>query len=150
MSVVPRRSKIDMLGRTARLGVSGAMAATIGLMSPVDAREGLSTEVALSCRAEGTLSAVTTEQICDEFLSVLEQANPGRKFRDTGEALPRIELTVTHANERGMGLQVLWVHLGGGRTEGTALKTAFYDRGSDATTRRIFMTAFLQQNPMPF
>ncbi len=108
--------------------------------------------IALACAAASGVSSSARDEVCQEFLTTLQDLYPGRKFdADARSAsVPRIALTVTYATERGLGLEVAWLAGDGRRTDGLPLRTSFYDRPSDAELRRRFYLYFLQKNPLPF
>lgn len=109
-------------------------------------RDRVSQEISVSCRPGDEMA----QTICDEFISYLRETRPDLAFRPGDPAAPGIELLVTHATERGLGLDIIWIAANGQKSAGLPLKTAFFDRSSDKILRRTFYTAFLRQNPLPF
>lgn len=110
----------------------------------------MTAEVHLSCRPESGVSAEDGRIVCDELGAFLAETHPDLRLATGGETPPRIDLVVTLATPRALGLSVAYVDASGTRREGTPLQTAFFDRNSDPVVRRRFFTAFFQTNPLPF
>lgn len=106
------------------------------------------TAVWLECRVEAQVAEM--DALCAEFLTTLREGHPHLDLQYGSEDVPRIVLWLTHADARGLGASLSWIAADGRQTEGTELRTAFFDRASDPTLRRRFFVALLQQNPLPF
>lgn len=114
---------------------------------------GMTAPVSLVCTAAAAVAPAERDTICAEFLDFLHGSHPehGIAAATAAEAgLPRIDLRITGANERSLGLEVTFVAVDGAARAGTPLQVSFYDRASDATMRRRFYQTFLQNNPLPF
>ncbi|CAG0981090.1 hypothetical protein RHIZO_01741 [Rhizobiaceae bacterium] len=110
----------------------------------------MASDISLSCSAAPGIDRAAARQACDEFLDYLQETLPDRSFHASDDRLPRIDLTVTRANERGIGFDLAWIAPDGATRPGVPLSTTFFDRNSDPTLRRRFFKTFLQQNPVPF
>lgn len=109
----------------------------------------MATEVSLSCGPAPTVDAEAAQGICAEVQAFLAETVPGHSFSE-GTTPPAIALTVTKANERSLGLEVVFIAPDGSKTAGMPLSTAFFDRNSDEVLRRRFYESFFRQNPLPF
>lgn len=130
-----------LVGLAAMTSITGSCARADGSSSP---------EISVVCDADAAVSSQTALQLCEEAVAVLQSRYPDRVFRIAESVAPVVHLTVTHANERGAGLGVIWQAADGSKTTGMTLKTSFYDKSSDEQMRRTFLTAFFQHNPLPF
>lgn len=110
----------------------------------------MKTELSFSCRGAAGVSAESATELCDDAIAVLREAHPNHGFRTDVSDPPGLLLTVTHANDRGAALEVVWLAANGSKRSGTPLRTAFFDKSSDQDLRRRFLRAFFQQNPLPF
>ena len=110
----------------------------------------MSEEIGFTCSPAPGAAIENADQICREFLGALQAARTDLRFVSRGPGAPAAEVRITHANSRGLGLNVTWIDGAGSRTAGTPLNVSFFDRGSDAGLRRNFYTAFLTANPVPF
>ncbi len=129
----------------------GAVIAALGLSACVALPEAtMAADVHLHCRPDAGVSAEDSLIVCREFGAFLAETHPEMHFSVGGESLPRIDVVVTVATPRALGLNIAFVDANGARREGTPLRTKFFDRSSDPVTRRRFFTAFLQSNPLPF
>jgi hypothetical protein len=109
----------------------------------------MANEISVACSPGPMVSAEIADGICGELRAYLAERFPQYGFIE--DAADRtIAVTVTKANERSLGLEVVWMGTNGLREAGTPLSTAFYDRNSDEMLRRRFFEVFLQQNPLPF
>lgn len=106
--------------------------------------------IAFSCGAAAGVPPAEREAICAEALAAFQAAYPDRGIAAGVEGPARIELTISHATARGMGLAVQWTDAEGRTSEGATLSTSFFDRASDPVTRGRFYAVFLTQNPLPF
>lgn len=104
--------------------------------------------VSFSCQSSA--DGDNAESICEEFLDVLRERHPSHEFVRNAGVGPGIELTVTHANDRGLGLKMDWIPAEGQVRHGAPMQTAFFDRKSALKLRRNFYVIFLQHNPLPF
>ncbi|MGB4825989.1 MAG: hypothetical protein WBP18_01705 [Paracoccaceae bacterium] len=119
----------------------GTQAVGESLMSP---------EIAVSCKPRAGVSADQAALICDEMLAALRSTYPDRQFSDGGNAAPQMNLRVTRANDKGVGLDLVWVSASGQETPGKPLDLTAYDRAVNATMRAGFYRNFLGLNPLPF
>lgn len=109
----------------------------------------MSADISVSCSPGFQINVDVAENVCTEFKDLLIKKYPQHNF-GTGSGAPGIALTVPKANERSLGLEVIWVTSGGPRRAGVPLSTAFFDRNSDKQLRRRFYEKFLLENPLPF
>jgi hypothetical protein len=109
----------------------------------------MSADISMSCHPGLRVDMAMAETICMEFKDLLVKNYPQHSF-DNGTQTPGIALTVTKANQRSLGLEVIWTASGGAGTAGIPLSTAFFDRDSDTHLRRLFYETFLLENPLPF
>jgi hypothetical protein len=125
-----------------------AVAACLGLVSCGERAVAL--EIALSCTAAADVAAAEADVVCREFAAALRTAHPDHSILSGNTGTPRIDLTVTGAGPRSVGLAVTFVAASGATTKGVPLRTSFFDRNADPTLRERFYQAFLTQNPLPF
>jgi hypothetical protein len=110
----------------------------------------LASEIAFSCAGAADVAAAEADIVCREFADALRDAYPAHPIRPSGTGVPRLDLTVTGAGPRSVGLSVTFIAASGARTEGIPLRTSFFDRNADPVLRKRFYDAFLMQNPLPF
>lgn len=131
------------------LALSGA-ALFAGLAASATEAPAMTRAVAVNCRIAAKIDATLGRQVCREFIAYLRESLPERDFQTGADALPRLDLTVTRADDRGIGFGLSWIGADGSARAGMPLSTSFYDRASDETLRRRFFKALLEQNPIPF
>lgn len=127
-----------------------AAALFAGLAAPATEAHATPPSIVVNCRIAAKIDATVGQQVCREFISYLRESFPERDFQTGADALPRLDLTVTRADDRGIGFGLSWIGADGSATAGMPLSTSFYDRASDETLRRRFFKTFLGQNPLPF
>ena len=127
-----------------------AAALFAGLAGPATEAHAKPPSIAVNCQIAAKIDATAGQQVCREFISYLRESFPERDFQTGADALPRLDLTVTRADDRGIGFGLSWIGADGSARAGMPLSTSFYDRASDETLRRRFFKTFLGQNPLPF
>jgi hypothetical protein len=111
---------------------------------------GMTKVISVSCNPHVGVSPKQSNIVCSEFIDFLTGNYPRLTFNNGTANSSRIDLTVTQANERGIGLEVVWVDDAGMRTTGIPLRASFFDRAADQQMRQRFFVTFLQHNPLPF
>lgn len=128
-----------------------AVVTALGLSACVALSEApMTTDISLNCRPDVGVSAEESRIVCRELGAFLADTHPDLRLTTGGENPPRIDVLVTVATPRALGLSITFTDENGTRREGTPLRTSFFDRASDPVLRRRFFTAFLQSNPLPF
>ena len=140
-----------------------ALAIGFGVLACIaQAKTGMTHPITVTCTAakpaaskagKGPASAADLTDaalLCAETIAALPQFFPGYNFRSASDGLPAMQLTVTHANARGAGLDVTWVSATGKKTAGTPLHMSFFDKPAHTAARHRLLDAFFRHNPPPF
>ena len=132
-------------------GAVGLLSCTMQGAAPhASAGDEMADRVIVRCAPATGAGIQEPERLCAEVLEAMSAARPDLEFVAGGEGRPAAEVRITRGNDRGLGLEVIWIDTSGGRTPGTPLETTFFDRAPDAGQRRTFYAAFLNANPIPF
>lgn len=148
--ISPRR-RGPLAGASIPARAAAGLALLLGCLA---AGAGMTAPVSLVCTADAAVGQAERDTVCAEFLAFLQDSHPEHGIAaaaaDDPGLLPRIDLRITRANDRSLGLEVTFVAADGAARSGMPLQVSFYDRASDATLRRRFYKTFLQNNPLPF
>lgn len=145
-------------GLASRASVLVSLAGAVGLLSCTmqgavprsSAGDAMADRITVRCAPAAGAAIHEPERLCAEVLEAMSSARPDLDFVAGGDGVPAAEVRITRGNDRGLGLEVIWIDTSGGRTPGTPLETTFFDRAPDAGQRRTFYAAFLNANPIPF